>query len=231
MAEQEAKREEAAREAERIAAELKAAGGVEPLQTLSNANYSVPNPFTVTYIDHDDAFGFVEEIAKDNAGRPVSSRFAWVNCGEGVWVLTLHTYGFIRVEPNEIGDGLATFVHPEAAVPGSEAEAGGTEQESARSNAGSSSTAGARPGPWFKAHFTPGNPDSSSSIRFWASRIILSNMPLDDAIRACDHFVVNKIFKESSGAPASMWVYSFWPCRALRRVHHIGLCTDRLSPS
>ena len=59
----------------------------------------LPNPFSVTYTDHDDAFGMVEELS--GTEQSMSSPYAWVNCGAGIWVLELHRQGFLRLEPDD----------------------------------------------------------------------------------------------------------------------------------
>ncbi len=60
----------------------------------------LPNPFSVTYTDHDDAFGMAEELS--GTEQNMSSPYAWVNCGAGIWVLELHKRGFLRLEPDVI---------------------------------------------------------------------------------------------------------------------------------
>lgn len=59
----------------------------------------LPNPFSVTYTDHDDAFRMVEDLS--GAEQSISSPYAWVHCGAGIWVLELHQRGFMRLEPDD----------------------------------------------------------------------------------------------------------------------------------
>lgn len=125
----------------------------------------LPSPLSVTYTDHDDAF----ELADDLAGseQEMYSQYAWVSCGDGIWVLELHFRGFIRIEPDDSPEGPQDV----------EAEA----QE----------------GPLYKAKYTPANflPGKSP---YMPSRLLFTGLALAPAIRACDSFVVSKVYVKTA---------------------------------
>lgn len=64
----------------------------------------VPDPTSVTYIDHDDPFS----TAKQSHGAPhviTLSPNAWVGCGGDIYVLECMGKGHIRIEPSDLQDG------------------------------------------------------------------------------------------------------------------------------
>ncbi|KDR84936.1 hypothetical protein GALMADRAFT_131700 [Galerina marginata CBS 339.88] len=67
---------------------------------LSNGPDAVPMPTSVTYIDHEDPFSLEISNHKPNHIY-ILSPFAWVDCGQDVYVLDLLTRGFIRIEKQE----------------------------------------------------------------------------------------------------------------------------------
>lgn len=71
---------------------------------------NIPAPKSVTFIDYDDPFSFVER----SFGAPhISklSRLSWVGCGGDIYVLECMGKGHIRVEPLENPEGESYCRH------------------------------------------------------------------------------------------------------------------------
>ncbi|KAI0361525.1 P-loop containing nucleoside triphosphate hydrolase protein [Trametes cingulata] len=77
-------------------AETDRSGGAE----RSDTSGPIPEPKSVTYIDHDDPFVLADQASGDPNIRDLS-RNAWVCCGDGVYILECLGHGYIRVEPAE----------------------------------------------------------------------------------------------------------------------------------
>ena len=60
----------------------------------------VPQPKSVTYIDHDDPFVLVDQASGDPNLRSMT-RNGWVCCGDDVYVLECLGKGYIRITPAE----------------------------------------------------------------------------------------------------------------------------------
>lgn len=66
---------------------------------------NVPDPTSVTYIDYDNPF----ELVKDTSGAShISriSRFSWVGCGNGIYVLECMGKGTVRIKPEVDNNGM-----------------------------------------------------------------------------------------------------------------------------
>lgn len=82
---------------------------------------SVPDPKSVTYVDHDNPFALFNQSIETSPHMVQLSRNAWVDCGEGIYVLECLGKGHIRIEPVS-DDGETHFrahytptIHPETA--------------------------------------------------------------------------------------------------------------------
>lgn len=72
---------------------------LEDVVAVPDTYDDVPEPKSVTYIDYNDPFSFVEQ----SYGAPhvqKLSHFAWVGCGDDVYVLECLGKGYIRIEPH-----------------------------------------------------------------------------------------------------------------------------------
>ncbi|TFK93509.1 P-loop containing nucleoside triphosphate hydrolase protein [Polyporus arcularius HHB13444] len=70
----------------------------------------VPQPKSVTYIDHDDPFVLADQACGDPNLRSLS-RNGWVRCGDDVYVLECLGKGYIRVTPAEDEDDVKYVAH------------------------------------------------------------------------------------------------------------------------
>ena len=136
----------------------------------------VPRPKSVTYIDYENPFSMVSEASSGAAHVATLSKYAWVGCGGDVYVLDLMGKGHVRIEPQEMPEGILTYCL--YSIPASWPSAG----------------------KHFEGHFTPATPDkvtrSSFSLSpFMRSRKVLSAKTLDDALRGCDTYISSKIAK------------------------------------
>ncbi|KAH8100659.1 P-loop containing nucleoside triphosphate hydrolase protein [Cristinia sonorae] len=64
---------------------------------------NIPEPSTVTYIDHED----LSSLTQDTSGAPhirSLSRNAWVGCGDDIYVLECMGKGHLRVEPFKLSE-------------------------------------------------------------------------------------------------------------------------------
>ena len=67
---------------------------------------NIPEPRTVTYVDHDNPFSLVSETS----GAPhvaMLSRHAWVGCGGDVYVLECLGKGYMRIEAIGVQEGVS----------------------------------------------------------------------------------------------------------------------------
>ncbi|RDB28788.1 putative mitochondrial ATP-dependent helicase irc3 [Hypsizygus marmoreus] len=65
---------------------------------------NVPDPKSVTYIDHEDPFS----LASNASGAPhvaALSKYSWVGCGGDVYVLECLGKGYVRIEPVSTAEG------------------------------------------------------------------------------------------------------------------------------
>ncbi|CAA7258701.1 unnamed protein product [Cyclocybe aegerita] len=83
---------------ERRAAEIDGLRGIEPPSLSSTP--SVPYPASITYVEHDDPFSVSETSDKPNHINALSP-YAWVSCGDNIYVLELLSRGFIRIDFDE----------------------------------------------------------------------------------------------------------------------------------
>lgn len=67
---------------------------------------NIPEPTTVTYIDHDNPFSLVNQASGAAPNIMKLSRNAWVGCGDDVYVLECLGKGHIRIEPTEDDEGM-----------------------------------------------------------------------------------------------------------------------------
>lgn len=76
----------------------------------------VPEPKSVTFIDYNDPFSFVEQSYGAPHVQKLSS-YAWVGCGGDVYVLECLGKGFIRVEPvQDKNGGFCTLILHECSL-------------------------------------------------------------------------------------------------------------------
>ncbi|SRR6266478_6140602 len=137
---------------------------------------SVPDPKSVTYIDYDDPFALFDQSIKTSFHTVQLSRNAWVNCGEGIYVLECLGKGHIRVEPVSEGERdrrqtLSVQLTPYF-----------TDDRN-----------------YFRAHYTPTiHAETASALnisRFRTNRKILDASSLADAVRGCDTYVSEKVLR------------------------------------
>jgi ATP-dependent helicase IRC3 len=152
---------------ERRAAELIAADTVD----------DVPEPKSVTYIDHEDPFSLVD----GSSGAPhiiTLSKNAWVGCGENVYVLECLGKGYMRIELKE-QDGISIvhgFISSLSIILGENT--------------------------YFEGRFVPAMLDkmTASSFNlspFMRSRQVLTADNLSDAVRGCDTYAIKKVIRGS----------------------------------
>lgn len=148
---------------ERRAAELIAADTVD----------DIPEPKSVTYIDHEDPFSSVNE----SSGAPhivTLSKNAWVGCGGDVYVLECLGKGYMRIELKE-HDGTSIAqgsIFPLSLISGENTH--------------------------FEGRFVPAMLDkmTASSLKlspFMRSRQVLTADNLSDAVRGCDTYANRKV--------------------------------------
>lgn len=65
----------------------------------------IPDPTSVTYTDYEDPFAFVSKFSGLSPHISKLSTYAWVGCGDDVYVLECLGKGFIRVERVEVTNG------------------------------------------------------------------------------------------------------------------------------
>jgi ATP-dependent helicase IRC3 len=137
---------------------------------------SVPDPKSITYIDHDDPFALFSQSVKALPHMVQLSKNAWVDCGEGIYVLECLDKGHIRIEP----------------IP--EGERNRSEVLSVRLT--SSFVDGET---HFCAHYTPKiHHETASALnisKFRTNRKILDASSLADAMRGCDTYVSGKVVR------------------------------------
>lgn len=71
-------------------------------------NMDPPDPKSVTYIDYDNPFEFVEEACGAPHILKLSSN-AWIGCGDDIYVLECLGKGHIRIERIEGAEGGCPF--------------------------------------------------------------------------------------------------------------------------
>lgn len=64
----------------------------------------IPEPTSVTYTDYEDPFSFVDQSSGAPQIRKLSN-YAWVGCGDDIYVLECLGKGYIRVEPVKSKEG------------------------------------------------------------------------------------------------------------------------------
>lgn len=74
-------------------------------QIASQDADNVPDPESVTYTDYEDPFAFVSEFSGLSPHINQLSSYAWVGCGNDIYVLECLGKGFIRIEKVEATDG------------------------------------------------------------------------------------------------------------------------------
>ncbi|KAJ3734791.1 P-loop containing nucleoside triphosphate hydrolase protein [Lentinula guzmanii] len=74
----------------------------------SQAIDDIPDPESVTYTDYEDPFAFVSKFSGLSPHINQLSTYAWVGCGNDVYVLECLGKGFIRIEKVEATDELPT---------------------------------------------------------------------------------------------------------------------------
>jgi ATP-dependent helicase IRC3 len=82
--------------------------------TYHNTSMDIPRPKSVTYIDHDNPFSLVDSASGAPHISKISS-YAWVGCGDNVYVLECLGKGYIRLESTEAtaGKSAITRIHGE----------------------------------------------------------------------------------------------------------------------
>lgn len=64
---------------------------------------SVPDPKSITYVDYDDPFALFNRSIEASSHILRLSKNAWVDCGEGIYVLECLGRGHLRIE--SVSDG------------------------------------------------------------------------------------------------------------------------------
>lgn len=67
---------------------------------------NVPRPKSVTYIDYENPFSMVNEASSGTPYVATLSKYAWVGCGGDVYVLDLMGKGHVRIQPQEMPEGI-----------------------------------------------------------------------------------------------------------------------------
>ncbi|EKM61106.1 uncharacterized protein PHACADRAFT_156288 [Phanerochaete carnosa HHB-10118-sp] len=150
---------------------------LDDLVTEPDTYDDVPEPKSITYIDYDNPFSFVEQSYGTTHIQKLS-HCAWVGCGGDVYVLECLGKGYVRVELVQDENGMncsSCFVW---LFTGTLAD----------------------PETHFEAHYTPPTmtPQTAALLKispFQKSRKILSAGTLEDAIRGCDNYAKNNIMK------------------------------------
>lgn len=93
-------------------------------KSLGSINTELPDPKSITYIDYEDPFAFVD----DSSGAPHILKLtsnAWVGCGNDVYVLECLGRGHVRIEPFAAEGNPARYqaTFTEATMDGSSARA------------------------------------------------------------------------------------------------------------
>ncbi|KAJ3870183.1 P-loop containing nucleoside triphosphate hydrolase protein [Lentinula novae-zelandiae] len=78
-------------------------------QIASQDADNVPDPESVTYTDYEDPFAFVSKFSGLSPHINQLSNYAWVGCGNDIYVLECLGKGFIRIEKVEATDVPAHF--------------------------------------------------------------------------------------------------------------------------
>ncbi len=139
---------------------------------------SVPDPKSVTYIDYDNPFALFNKSIEASPHMVQLSKNAWVDCGEGIYVLECLGKGHIRIEP--VSDG----------------ERNRRQALAVRVRLTSSFIDGEN---HFRAHYTPTiHPETASALnisKFRTNRKILDASSLADAVRGCDKYVSENVLR------------------------------------
>ncbi|KAI6007292.1 P-loop containing nucleoside triphosphate hydrolase protein [Pisolithus albus] len=99
--------------------------GLDPGEVIDGSiNTELPDPKSITYIDYEDPFAFVD----DSSGAPHILKLtsnAWVGCGNDVYVLECLGRGHVRIEPFAAEGNPARYqaTFTEATMDGSSARA------------------------------------------------------------------------------------------------------------
>jgi ATP-dependent helicase IRC3 len=137
---------------------------------------SVPDPKSVTYIDYDSPFAIFNQSIEASHHMVRLSKNAWVDCGEGIYVLECLGKGHIRIEPVSDGERnqrqaisvrlTSSFIDGETHI---------------------------------RAHYTPTiHPETASALsisKFRTNRKILDANSLADAVRGCDTYVSQNVLR------------------------------------
>ncbi len=134
----------------------------------------IPDPKSVTYIDYDNPFALVQ----DTSGAPhiaKLSTYAWVGCGDDIYVLECLGKGYIRIKQDEDEDGVKFCISRHSPSLMKFAE---------KSN--------------FVAHFTQAAPEREAKLNFKKSyfyrpKRILTSDNLVDTVRGCDTYAKTKV--------------------------------------
>ena len=136
----------------------------------------IPEPTSVTYIDHEDPFSLVSE----SSGAPhiaALSKHAWVGCGGDVYVLECLGKGYMRIEPVKAQQGMSMHTERRFLLI---VVLGDT--------------------PHFEGRFIPAVLDKITALSlhlspFMRSRKVLTAANLSDAVRGCDTYVTSKVIR------------------------------------
>jgi len=137
---------------------------------------SVPDPKSVTYIDYDNPFALFNQSIEASPHMVQLSRNAWVDCGEGIYVLECLSNGHIRIEPVSDGErNLRQALSVRLTSPFIDGET------------------------HFRAHYSPTiHPETASALnisKFRTNRKILDASSLAAAVRGCDTYASKNILR------------------------------------
>jgi ATP-dependent helicase IRC3 len=175
---------------------------------------SVPDPKSVTYIDYDNPFALFKQSIEASSHIVRLSKNAWVDCGEGIYVLECLGKGHLRIEP--VSDGERNW------------------RQALSARLTSSFIDGEN---HFRAHYTPTiHPETASALnisKFVRNRKILDASSLADAVRGCDTYVSGNVLRGRLSL-AQVFSLSFWswhPCLISLKVVAHGEVAARTSIS
>lgn len=140
----------------------------------------IPDPKSVTYVDYDNPFAFADEASGAPHIKQIS-QFAWVGCGEDVYVLDCLKKGYVRIERMSSACLRISLFLFELRFSVDDDE----------------------DGPHFRAHHTPSIMSMSSAMAlklapYMRNKEILVAQTLLDAVRGSETYVKNMM----EGSPA-----------------------------
>ncbi|KAG8905839.1 hypothetical protein FRB99_008141 [Tulasnella sp. 403] len=162
---------------------------VEGSSRVGDEPGNIPEPTSVTYLDHNNPFSLDADTA-GSAHIGSLSPYSWVQCGQDTWVLDCLGKGFIKIVTAK-GDGKEKVRRP-------------TIRESwymllLAPEPGLTSELKAKGEPYFEAFFTPenANKNEATDSPYYRKRRVLTARTLADAIKGCDMYASKTVLRRS----------------------------------